>query len=51
MTMEKLTIEYKNGTVEERTIPTFLKGKVFKELNYYHKSGVTEVACITITQA
>lgn len=51
MTMERLTIEYKNGTVEERTIPAFLKGKVFKELNYYHKGGATEVACITITQA
>lgn len=51
MTMERLTIRYKNGAIEERTIPTFLKSKVFKELGYCHKGGATEVACITITQA
>ena len=51
MTMERLTIRYKNGTIEERTVPTFLKNKVFKELGYCHKGGTTEVACITITQA
>lgn len=51
MTMERLTIRYKNGTVEERTVPTFLKNKVFKELGYCHRGGATAVACITITQA
>lgn len=51
MTMERLTIKYTNGTVEEKTIPAFLKGKVFKELGYGQKGMTTEVACITITQA
>lgn len=49
--MERLRIEYKNGTVEERTIPAFLKGKVFKELGYCQKGGATAIAYITITQA
>lgn len=51
MTMEKLRIEYKNGAVEERIIPAFLKGKVFKELGYGQKDMTTEVACIIITRA
>lgn len=51
MKMEKLRIEYKNGTVEERIIPAFLKGRVFKELGYWQKGVTTEVARIIVTRA
>ena len=51
MTMEKLTIKYKNGTIEERAIYPFHRSKIFKELGYCQKGMTTEVAYITITRA
>jgi hypothetical protein len=51
MTMEKLTIKYKNGITEERIIFPFHRSKTFKELGYCQKDMPTEVACITITRA
>lgn len=51
MTMERLTIKYKNGKIEERIIYPFHKSRVFKELGYCQKGMTTTVACITITRA